>query len=53
MQFPILVYNKEQFSCLLHYKLLHSSVTHLVVQHKETAWIKSDFIYGADRLFNI
>lgn len=49
MQFPILVYNKEQFSCLLHYKLLHLSVTHLAVQHKERAWIKNAFVYGADR----
>ena len=49
MQFPILVYNKEQFSCLLHYKLLHLSVTHLAVQHKGAAWIKNAFVYGADR----
>lgn len=48
MQFPILVYNKEQFSCLLHYKLLHLSVTHLAAQHKETAQIKNAFIRGAD-----
>lgn len=49
MQFPTAVYNKEQFSCLLHHKLLHLSVTHLAVQHKGTAWIKNAFVCGADR----